>query len=139
MALEAKSVMKYVAQKDPFGCLIAAVAMVSGQTYDAIRAMCSEHEAINDYIADDVLGELGFAVMRRYKYQMRFKRDRAVWPCEPFAPTHMVYVTATQGPHAVVMDDSGVVYDPWDRTRTSLQAAVYTQVHHIDGIFKVRL
>lgn len=134
--------MRYIAQEESDGCLVACVAMVTGRTYREIRAMCDvgydggRGRGINEYIADDILGELGFAVMRRYKHQLRFGRDRIEWPGLPFAPVHIAYVSATQGPHAVVVLGDGVVYDPFSVHRHSLRDPVYAAIHHIDGIWR---
>lgn len=131
--------IQYIAQEEPGGCMVACVAMVTGHSYAAIRQMCaaSYNDGIHEVIADDLLGELGFAVIRKYKHVPHLKADRPEWPMLPFAPVHICLVHATQGPHAVVMLDTGLVYDPWKRERHTLRDPDYTQIGHIAGVFKV--
>lgn len=131
--------IKYVAQLEPGGCLVACVAMVTGRTYAEIREMCvdSYKDGIHEFIADNIIYDLGFAIVRRYKHRPRLKRDCDVWPCEPFAPAHFCIVHATQGPHAVVLNELGIVLDPWDPSRISLANPVYTQIDSVCGVFPV--
>lgn len=135
----------YVAQEESGGCLVACVAMVTGRTYKEVRALCADayNDGIHDFIADNILEHLGFAIARRWIGQPRLQKrfgervDRAPWPCDPFAPAHICLVHATLGPHAVVMLHDGVVYDPWSIDRHSLRDPVYTQVDHVTGVWKV--
>ena len=129
----------YIPQLEDDGCLVACVAMVTGRPYADIRQLCapSYNEGIHEIIADDLLGELGYAVMRRYRHVPHLKRERAVWPCPPFAPVHICYVDATRGPHAVVMLRTGDIYDPWKRERLTLAHPDFGVIDHIDGVFKI--
>lgn len=131
--------IEYIAQEEPGGCLVACVAMVTGRSYATIRQLCasSYNNGIHEVIADDILGELGFAIVRKYKHIPRLKTDRLDWPLLPFAPAHICLVHATQGAHAVVMLHTGDVYDPWNASRQNLRHPDYTQIDHITGIFKV--
>lgn len=119
--------------------MVAAIAMVTGRSYRDIRELCAPayNQGIHWVIAQDVLAHLGYATMPRYEYRPRLKDYRA-WPCEPFAPAHIAVLEATQGAHAVAMDASGHVYDPFNRERTTLKHPDYRKIHHIDGIFLVR-
>lgn len=130
----------YIAQGDVDGCLVACVAMVTGCTYEEIRARVapSYQGGIHTVIAHDLLADLGYAVMVRYRHIPHLRRDREVWPCPPFAPVHICGVNVPSGHHAVVLRADGRVLDPWNPARTSLAHPDYRSVDHIDGIFKVR-
>lgn len=131
--------MKYVAQEEPGGCLVAAIAMVTGLSYWRIRQMVepSYQDGIHGVIANDVLAELGYAVMTRYRHRPHLKRDREIWPCPPFAPAHIVHLHATRGPHAVAMDAFGRVFDPWKVEREGLAHPDYQAIDYIEGVFRV--
>jgi len=132
--------MRYVAQKEPNGCMVAAVAMVTGCTYDEIREICTAvwgPRGISQPVAHDILAELGFATVTRYRYQPRLGRDRSDWPCAPFAGAHIAQVLVAAGTHAVAMDEHGVVLDPWDSSRKTLTHPAYQKVDYIDGIYFV--
>lgn len=133
------SAITYVAQEESDGCLVACIAMATGRTYAEIRAIvaASYSGGIHSVIAHDVLADLGYAVMVRYKHIPHLKRNRDAWPIAPFAPVHICGVDATTGPHAIVLLDTGEVYDPWTRDRHDLLHSDYTQIDHIDGVFKV--
>lgn len=130
----------YVKQKEPDGCMVACVAMVTGKSYEEIREMCSPayNGGINEIIADSILQDFGFATIRKYKHIPRIKQDREGWPIiAPFAPTHICLVNATQGAHAVVMDQNGEILDPFKPERHSLLHPDYSQVHWVAGYFQV--
>lgn len=130
--------MIYVPQKDMDGCLVAATAMVAGRSYDEIKAMCAKPYAkghMFDLIARDVLADLGFAVMTRYRKIPRLDIYRDEWPCGPFAPAHIVQTRVAAGTHAVAMDEAGNVFDPWKRKRTSLTHPDYLEIDYVDGFF----
>lgn len=131
--------IKYIAQEESDGCLVACVAMVTGRTYKEIRAMAGPayKDGINYVVANDILADLGYAVMCRYRHQARVGGDRPEWPCTPFAPVHIAYVIVTAGSHAAVVQSDGLVLDPWSIDRRSLLDPVYREIHHIDGIFRV--
>jgi len=131
--------MKYVAQEEPGGCMVAAVAMATGHDYAFIREACKDvyKDGIHWIIACDILADLGYAWMSRYEHRPRFGMSREKWPCIPWAPAHIVVLEATQGPHAVATDAFGRVFDPWKRERTDLSHPDYGKIHHIEGIFHV--
>ena len=132
--------MRYIAQEESDGCMVAALAMVTGRSYRDIRDMVAGayNNGINWPVAADVLAHLDYAVMTKYEYIPRTKSYRPVWPCPPFAPAHIIVLEATQGAHAVAMDEGGNVYDPFNRERTTLKHPDYGKIHHIEGIFLVR-
>lgn len=131
--------MKYVAQEESGGCMVATIAMIVGKTYAEIRAMCEDsyQDGIHWIIAADILADLGYATMSRYHHHPRLKSERGIWPCAPFAPAHFIVLEATQGPHAVAADAFMKVFDPFKRERESLAHPDYGKIHHIEGIFKV--
>ena len=121
--------------------MVAAVAMIAGLTYAEARKLveASYDKGIYETIADDVLGELGFALIRRYLFIPRLKRPRldTEWPPVPFAPAHMALVHVAAGAHAVAMNEHGHVFDPWKPERTELTHPDYLRVDWVTGYWKI--
>lgn len=129
--------MNYVRQEEIDGCMVACVAMVAGKIYSEVRAMCAAayDRGIHEVIADNLLDELGFAVVRRYLHVPRLKTSRAAWPCAPFAPAHIALVHVAAGAHAVVVEPNGAVLDPWKQERTTLAHSDYLKIDQVAGYF----
>lgn len=133
-----------VRQGDGWGCVIASLAMVTGQTYAEVK--CDLHPAaylpregssgglpFSDALA--YLAERGYASILRYRHCHVAAADREVWPPKPFADVHLCEVLASCS-HCVVMLADGSVLDPWRGHVPSL--AAYDRVIGVAGVWRVR-
>lgn len=124
------------------GCVVACLAMILGKKFNDVIKDIEQHwknEAQFDGVDDpcwiEYLSSLGYAIQDvNYEY---VPQDRLLnpWPIKPFAPIHMCFVY-DEGPHAIVMDADGKIYDPDDDKLTDLSQ--YYRVYRIVGIWKVR-
>ena len=136
--------IRYVAATLTNSCVPACLAMVTGKTLKRVIKDIYEYwedsgkyEGIGDDIIDQYLSQNGFAIQRlNHEYEPN-KLLIEGWPIDPFSPVHIVEVWATNPPgmHAVVMDRSGLVYDPSNKRNKSLMQ--YQRVFSITGIWKV--
>lgn len=105
----------HVLQKHAKGCLVATAAMVLGTTYDeALKEFggrVPEMEGFDFGEFEQVIGEHGWAVCRRWHHMRVVGRDREVWPPEPWADLHQCEVETT-GNHSVLLLRDGRVLDP---------------------------
>lgn len=110
--------IKYVAQKDSFGCAVACIAMVTGIPYDTIaKEFCADFkregmrsEASRVYICDH-----GFSVIEVTSHGYQDVHASNARMSLPFAEIHVVTVQPfadSQLNHDVVMDSRGRVFDP---------------------------
>jgi hypothetical protein len=137
-----KKKIKYVRTSKENGCVVSSLAMITGQTFNEVLEGLKEHwnnEASYDGVDDpawiEYLSARGYAIQDiNHEYT---PEDKLIenWPLEPFAPVHMCFVYA-EGPHAVVMDADGRVYDGNDAGVDSLDD--YKRVYRMVGIWKVR-
>jgi hypothetical protein len=114
------------------GCALAALAMVTGQTYDEVVTDFTERwpgEPLN-------LDERGlyhgdtewYLAINGYGW----KHDP--WPPQPFAPVHIAAVRQPSGnQHYVVLTGDGTVLDPLDDQPKSL--ASWERVNNVMGIW----
>lgn len=133
-----------VRQGDAYGCVIASLAMVTGQTYAAVKAdlhpyLYLPHGAgiggLPPTVAEGYLVERGYALAKRYRHHEAAVCDRDVWPPRPFADMHLCEV-ATSGTHCVVMLADGAVLDPWSGIVPSLSH--YSRVFSVTAVWRVR-
>lgn len=126
--------VRLVRQEHDWGCGVAALAMVTGQTYDEVRTWILDHRVyavmgqeeapadwlaqhgVTQYVLDWYLGEHGFAWRRLYRAWVAADS----WPPKPFAPVHVAQVIQPSGmAHFVVLTADGRVLDPMsDAPRT---------------------
>ncbi len=133
--------LRYVRAKVTNSCVIACLAMVTGESFARVRRGLLEFwqdegqfQGIGDNVFDEYLGQRGFAMQYiRHEYKPRFQL-RAPWPPAPWAPIHVCDVF-DQGLHAVVMRADGRIMDPSDRKRRAL--AEYHRVFGVCGVWKV--
>lgn len=128
----------WVRQEDVWGCTVAALAMLTGQTYATVKAELGftfdqpgQGVAVHD--CDQYLAEHGYAVARKYPFLYGHKR--AVWPVEPFSALHLCQVIvaeASPGAHMVVMLADGAVLDPLTPLPQRLTA--YHRVHNVAAV-----
>lgn len=101
-------------QEDAYGCGVAAMAMLTGRTYAEVKASFTNDFSGGGhsvFMWDQYLAEHGYGTARKYRYL--YGRERAVWPCEPFADVHLCLVHVVEGPgHMVVLLRDGTVLDP---------------------------
>lgn len=154
------STTKWVGQEHTFGCVLASLAMVIGDSYSHVHDLLSpkiwksvkndrdkyEWERGNDFdkagwYIDDAyrwLEEHGYATQMRYRLRWGHVR-RHPWPPKPFAPVHMASViTLTGTVHAVVYTAEGIILDPAREPGTWEENwRAYKEVKHVCGIWKV--
>ena len=127
----------HVLQKESAGCVIASLAMATGQTYQQVRDWFLRGDfdtyGISYVDAHAYLGEHGYAVIHQWKHLSPRNCDRSVWPPKPFAPVHICFVMGS-GTHAVVMLQDGTVFDPNREGKHLL--ADYAQVSGVTGVYK---
>lgn len=136
------SPVKYVKTAEDNGCVISCLAMITGQTFQEVLSGMEhywknegQHEGTDDIAWMHYLSARGYAIQDIDHEYVPEDRLIAPWPIQPFAPIHMMFVYA-EGPHAVVMDEHGVIFDPNDPTAKS--RFDYHRVYRIIGIWKVR-
>src|ERR1051325_3372369 len=110
--------MRHVRQQDPNGCLVACLAMVTGNTYEVVRdelaALGLTFGAGGGATEFDLIGYLtdhGFAIGRKYRWHGR-NVERTEWPAAPFAPVHIVGVNGAGRHGVVLLGDGRTVLDP---------------------------
>jgi hypothetical protein len=134
-----------IQQRGSDDCGIATLAMVLGVPYEdafarvalALEKRRARGLGIDEFVLDCALGEAGFAYRRIYRYQQTTTETRPQWPPAPFAPRHWALVAVAAGGHAVAMDATGRVLDPYAPWRTSLTHTDYTDVYHVTGVWPV--
>lgn len=136
--------MHLIIQRGRYDCGLACVAMATGQSYDAVLGIMSpgrrqllERQGLTHY---DIF-ELLFLLGHSYQYVIRWDRmrlepdhdgrfpRRAVWPPEPWAPSHLAQLPA----HWVATDSNGRVFDP-AQTYTSLPATLQCAIGVFPGV-----
>jgi hypothetical protein len=139
--------LRLVRQEHTWGCGVAALAMVTGQTYDDVRTWILDHwthavtgqetppadwladHGVTQYVLDWFLGEHGYAWRRIYRAW-----SNGSWPPDPFAPAHVAQVVQPSGmAHFVVLTAEGRVLDPMSDTPRSLTD--WEQINHVQGIW----
>lgn len=133
--------IKYVKTAEENGCVVASLAMLVGKDFYTVLNEMKCHwntEGQFEGVADDAwmqyLAKSGYAIQDiDHDYS---PEDRLIetWPLKPFAPIHMCFVYA-EGPHAIVLDKKGKVYDPNDPLITKLSE--YHRVYRMVGVWKV--
>ncbi len=129
--------MRRVEQQEGNGCAIAVLAMLTGRTYEQVRADFVDIP-VSDFAMQMWLAEHGWATAMKYPHYMPQKRDRDVWPPAPFAGLHFVTVSIPAGFHSVVMLGSGRVIDPAPSREGRYTLADYEKVMHVGGVVKLR-
>jgi len=130
-----------VRQKHKYGCTVAAIAMVTGLSYEEIAAHSTRDFSAHSMCLEDWLEFLngrGFAFCVKYRVtHLRAPNTRrSTWPLPPFAPIHLINVQIPGiGGHAVVMLDNGGVLDP---NRDGLHTlGDYPDVLSMIGVWKI--
>ena len=136
--------MKYVKQREIYGCGIACIAMILEKPYEEIRAMFppSVDKWINTGIShmywESILFQEGFISQTFYEVIGHTQEKRKQWAMEPFAPIHIIsVVTKSDNVHAVVMSNNKDVYDP--NKEGIYKLADYNKVMSMTGVWKIPL
>jgi hypothetical protein len=131
---------RWVKQEDGRGCVLAALAMLTGQTYAQVKSEFFDQDWNNngctfEFDAHTYLAEHGYAIATKYRYYHPQKRDREIWPVPPFAPAHLCSVIVANGSHAVVLLADGTVLDP--STPKQKKLSDYSAVNSVMGVWKI--
>lgn len=150
---------KRVQQVHPNGCVVAALAMVTGEDYDIVHDRmqslvftwdgdkCTPGKDLNIYglnFENDgvaYLSAYGFAIQRYYKIQSD-NVPRKDWPLlwvkdlDGFCG-YIALTVLNAKCHAVYVDKDGTVYDPFREGTFSLQHD-YEDCYQIIAVFKLR-
>lgn len=112
--------IRWVRQEDPWGCTVAALAMILGEPYADLKAEVQAIAPDRDFVsrgisyldADQILTARGYATGRMFKNFLNQKRNQ--WPPAPFAEVHLCEVRCSpeSAGHSVVMLRDGTVLDP---------------------------
>lgn len=134
-----------VQQKDTNGCVVASLAMLTGEDYETVKSafeghdfssagVCSEWEGCN------YLTMRGFAYQKVYKHDSLRKCDREEWPIlwadSTLLVGYLAQVHLGQFVHAVVVGPNGVVLDPYREGEYHLSD--YEKVNHLIAVFDIR-
>lgn len=113
-----KKPVQYVRQEEIYGCAIACLAMITGQTYWEVKKDMNYWPDVGgkegmsvDFVGASYLFEkFGYVAQTKYPTVGYTQAKRENW-IKPFAEIHIVSVQTT-GAHAVVMDAEGNIKDP---------------------------
>lgn len=130
--------MELVKQEEECGCVVACLAMVLGKTYWEIR-----EEWANDFTTRgvpfdkmlDYLSDHGHSIVHTKVYSFCHKDFYRNELFKPFAPIHIVHVTHApdvEHSHVIVMDETGVIFDPAEGNEVKEKCY---QVLEVVGIF----
>lgn len=137
---------RHVLAKDDCGCVVACLAMVTGQDYEAVARWLDDHNwpfregGLYAHQEEQFLDEHGYVVRRRAMNHYADGKNnvlRSPWPPAPFADVHLCTVAATEdGPHhLVVMLRDGAVLDP--ATTEPRMLASYHKVFNVAAVYRV--
>lgn len=110
--------INYVQQEHAKGCVVAACAMITGQSYRAVNAHFSgdrEEAGLPYKLALQYITDHGFAALEVLPHGYNQVGDSNRRILRPFADAHLVNVVPKINSdigHALVMDREGRLYDP---------------------------
>ena len=138
---EAVERTRLVRQRQDNDCTVAAVAMATGQKYEAVMSSAifslvfAAGETPSLRHVDEYLIEHGYAQQKLFRYTAGGRKLRSPWPPRPWAPIHICDVQTSRS-HAVVMLVDGRVLDPLDDKPRVLSD--YAEVNSVCGLFLAR-
>jgi len=131
--------IRWIGQEERWGCGCAAVAMITGQTYQQVKGFVERDFEPRGMTSGDwqlVLAELGYAcqTIHRVKQYPWMNGERDVWPPTPWADVHLceVVIPGGAGTHMVVMLADGSVLDPL--TDQPKHLSDYEQVYQVAAV-----
>jgi hypothetical protein len=140
--------VRWVRQEDEMGCWVAAMAMVTGKTYNEVKAETGDtwSSGGHSWKTDQYLAQHGFAVARYFdsdqfhqlppsEHGTRFNHKWPDWPMKPFAPLHVCSVQTSRAAHSVVLLSDGTVLDP--AIPHPRRLSDYQRVIEIVGVWRV--
>jgi hypothetical protein len=148
--------VQWVRQEHRSGCAIAALAMVTGNTYQyvydflnsrvgrfvdskwVIGLDAEEHGVGIMFDGWSFLRDHGYAIQHRWRAPYTIAYDsppHEPWPCEPWAEVSIATVLTCAGAHAVVLLRDGKVLDPL--TPEPRRLSDYSKVESIVAVYKV--
>jgi hypothetical protein len=132
-----------VRQEHDYGCGIASLAMVTGDTYDNVRGWLLANWPGGTQTPDEWLTKRGihkgiadyYLAAHGYVWRTVYSGWKlAPWPPEPFAPVHLACVQQpSNNSHYVVMRSDGAVLDPLDGEHKRLTD--WPSVYNVQGIW----
>lgn len=124
-----------VEQQDSNGCVLACIAMVTGQSYEEVKAGFDRIDAagISEFRLRAYLAECGYAAAIKYPHYSPLNVDREIWPPKPFGKVHIVFT----GNHAIVMLRNGTVYDPAPGHDKPRHIKDYRDIHLMMAVTKL--
>jgi hypothetical protein len=141
-----KGAPRLVRQEHDYGCGIATLAMLTGQTYEAVRTWILSHwqnQIIGYESSDSWLRTHGvtgpvldwYLATHGYVWRKVYSGWKPVpWPPEPFAPVHAAQVIQPSGmAHFVVLTSAGRVLDPMQDEPRSLSE--WEQINFVQGVW----
>src|SRR5690349_15503101 len=116
--------IKWVGQEDQKGCGLACLAMVTGKTYQEVKAdfLCWDNRGISEFDITSYLVDRGFVwqwIHEGCTYKREVKPDgnigtvmRSDWPPKLWANVHIAQIDVPNGSHFIVVLRDGTVLDP---------------------------
>lgn len=138
--------IKRITQQDSFGCGLACIAMIAGQTYQQVRSLLDaggyydvQLAGLPESLLYQLLHHKGYSCAPLYRHDQLTNRQRPEWPAAPFAPVHIARVTVGKSGHFVVVQADGTVLDPCPQVadETPRILSDYAQVHSIIGVYPI--
>ena len=116
--------MKYIKQRHKYGCGVACLAMVTGNSYETVRRAFTFDAAKTGLTVQHMvhyLSSLGYWIQYKSMEPVGLINQQCT-PMRSIADSHicMVQNSKTSKFHFVVVDSHGCLYDPADKTRTNL-------------------
>jgi hypothetical protein len=142
--VEADERVEWVGQGDEWGCGIAVLAMLTGQSYAEVDAAFPYRLGREDERDKCVKPREMMGYLWDQGYSLRVIRDRryaingynGVWPSlVPFAPLHYAMVDSPTQPtgHWIALDSEARVFDPFTAQRETL--GCYGKMHEVVGVW----
>ena len=111
--------INHIKQEEPFGCVIAVIAMILQKSYQEIKSELPSERNYgnkNGMTSDDMITFMwlyGFIGMEFYKCESHTQRMRELdeW-LKPIGQYNKVSVINEFGPHAILWLPDGRVFDP---------------------------
>ena len=135
-----------IQQKHSRGCGIAALAMLTGKSYEEVASYFDridfDKQGVHLRAMDDYRVDHGYAIARKYMWLGYFIESRAPlrspWPPVPFSDVHLCEVEVNENApmyHFVVMLRDGSIVDPLFEDKKNL--GDYFRVMNVAGIVPV--
>lgn len=135
--------MRWVRQEDDRGCGPAVLAMLTGHSYEQVKAAISADAAGSGHLGDWTKEGVTYHAMDRYLAKAGYAVQRLVrnmggeWPPRPWAPMHFASVVNSGGIHFVAMDADGKVLDPLHEAPRTFDD--WEKVNNVVGVVPVSI